>query len=240
MSSNGPDDERQKLISYALRHPRGRYDSVRTSQLSGIPRSTIYEWRRSGVFMPDYDHESPTAWSYRDLVYLRLLAWLRQGGMERHTAADQVRNVRNEIASGRGVRYLHATRTELLADEERTSRTTGQSLLPFDDLYGLLRTFDLEDPVKELAHGELRRLWAPDLVTPSSFTFISPWVMAGDPCVTRTRIPTASVHALREERNLRSADIVELYAGLTIEAADDAYLLERRLRGLEPTDVAAA
>jgi uncharacterized protein (DUF433 family) len=64
--------------------------------------------------------------------------------------------------------------------------------------------------------------------------------MAGDPCVTRTRIPTASVHALREERNLRSADIVELYAGLTIEAADDAYLLERRLRGLEPTDVAAA
>ena len=64
MSTNGPDDQRQKLISYALRHPRGRYESVpRTSQLSGIPRSTIYEWRRSGVFMPDDDHESPTAWS---------------------------------------------------------------------------------------------------------------------------------------------------------------------------------
>lgn len=238
--SNGPDDERQKLIAYALRHPRGRYEAVRTAQLSGIPRSTIYEWRRNGVFLPDYDHESPTAWSYRDLVYLRLLAWLRQAGMERRTAAEQVRAVKHEVASGREIRFLFASKTVLVADEERTSRIGGQSLLPFDDLVGLLRTFNLLEPVAELGGRELRRLWAPDLVTPSSFTFISPWVMAGDPCIARTRIPTASIHALREERGLASAEIVDLYPGLAIEAADDAYVLERRLRGLEPPDAAAA
>ena len=234
------DDLARKTVMYALRHARGRYDNPRTSQLSGIPSSTLYEWRRNDIYVPDFDGDAPTAWSYRDLVYLRLLAWLRQVGMERHTASEQVRIIKDEVASGREIQYLFADRDTLVADEERTSRVTGENLLPFDDLLGLFRTFDLLEPVAELGGNELRRLWAPDLVTPSSFTFISPWVMAGDPCVACTRIPTASIHALREERGLASAEIVDLYPGLTIEAADDAYVLERRLRGLElPANAAA-
>lgn len=234
------NEQARKIVMYALRHARGRYESGRASQLSGIPRSTVYEWRRSKIYVPDFDAEAPTAWSYRDLVYLRLLAWLRQVGMERHTAANQVSTIKKEVASGREIRRLFASRDTLVADDERTSRVTGHSLLPFDDLFGLFRVFDLLEPIAELGGKELRRLWAPDLVTPSSFTFISPWVMAGDPCVARTRIPTASIHALREERGLESARIVELYPGLTVEAADDAYGLERRLRGQDPPDVATA
>ena len=225
---------------YALRHPRGRYESPRASQLSGIPRSTIYDWRRNQVFVPDFDDEMPAAWSYRDLVYLRLLAWLRQGGMERGLAAENVRTVKREVASGRAIRYLYASKTLLVADEERTSRVGSQNLLPFNDLFTLVSRFDLLEPVKELGGGEFGRLWAPDLVSPSQHTFISPWVMAGDPCVARTRIPTSSIHALREERGLAAMEITELYRGLTVEAADDAYILERRLRGLEPPDAAAA
>jgi len=230
----------QKTVMYALRHPRGRYDNSRTSQLSGVPGSTIYEWRRNEIYVPDFSDDSPAAWSYRDLVYLRLLAWLRQGGMERHTASGQVRRVKTEVASGRDVRYLFANRDTLVADKERTSRVTGENLLPFDDLFELFRTFDLLEPIKELRGDHPSRLWAPNLVTPSSLTFISPWVMAGDPCIARTRVPTASIHALREERGLSNAQIVELYPGLTVEAVDDAYLLERHLRGHElPESVAA-
>jgi uncharacterized protein (DUF433 family) len=225
---------------YALRHPRGRYESHRAAQLSGIPRSTIYDWRRNDIFLPDFDEEAPTAWSYRDLVYLRLLAWLRQGGMERQTAAEQVRTLKGEIASGREIRFLFASKTLLVADEERTSRIGGQNLLPFDTLLDLVSKFDLLEPVNELGGGDTGRLWAPHLVSPSPHTFISPWVMAGDPCVARTRIPTASIHALREDRGLTGAEIVDLYPGLTVEAADDAYVLERRLRGQEPQDAAAA
>jgi uncharacterized protein (DUF433 family) len=234
------DEKARKTVMYALRHPRGRYESGRASQLSGIPRSTVYEWRRHGIYVPDFDGETPTAWSYRDLVYLRLLAWLRQVGMERHTAAGQVSTIKKQVASGREIHYLFASKDTLVADEERTSRVTGHSLLPFDDLFELFRTFNLLEPIAELGGAEFGRLWAPDLVTPSSFTYISPWVMAGDPCVARTRIPTASIYALRKERGLESARIVELYSGLTVEAADDAYGLERRLRGQDPPDVAAA
>jgi uncharacterized protein (DUF433 family) len=230
----------RKTVMYALRHVRGRYDNARTSQLSGIPSSTLYEWRRNDIYRPDFDGETPAGWSYRDLIYLRLLAWLRQLGMERHKAAEQVQTVKTEVAGGREIHYLFANRVTLVADEERISRVTGENLLPFDDLAGLFRTFDLMEPVKELRGADHARLWAPDLVTPSSFTFISPWVMAGDPCVVRTRIPTASIHALREDRGLTNGEIVELYPGLTSEAADDAYVLERRLRGIELPASAAA
>jgi uncharacterized protein (DUF433 family) len=71
-------------------------------------------------------------------------------------------------------------------------------------------------------------------------TSISPWVLAGDPCVRGTRIPTAAIRALREDRGLTFANIVELYPGLSTEAAEDADLLERRLRGLELPERAAA
>ncbi|MGH9157523.1 MAG: hypothetical protein ACRD1K_17195 [Acidimicrobiales bacterium] len=36
-------------------------------------------------------------------------------------------------------------------------------------------------------------------------------MLAGDPCVDRTRIPTAAIHALREQRGLSNDGIVALY-----------------------------
>jgi uncharacterized protein (DUF433 family) len=233
------DKNNRKTVLYALRHARGRYNNARTSQLSGIPSSTLYEWRRNSVYVPDFDSDTPTAWSYRDLIYLRLLAWLRQGGMERHIASQQIGSLKQQIARGHEIQYLYANSETLVADAERVNRITGASLLPFDNLSALFRVFNILEPVRELSN-EQRRLWAPDLVQPSLHTFISPWVMAGDPCVAQTRIPTASIHALREERGLESAEIVELYPGLTLEAADDAQLLERRLRGADLPDSSAA
>jgi uncharacterized protein (DUF433 family) len=234
------DAQTQKTVMYALRHARGRYVADRASQLSGIPRSTLYDWRREDIYVPDFDAGDPTAWSYRDLVYLRLLGWLRNVGMPRPAAANRVKSVKRLIEKGDDVRLLHATHKTLLINEEATTRFDEPNLLPFDNLFGLVSTFDLLDPIEELRRRGQNRLWAPDLVTPSDHTFISPWVLAGDPCVEATRIPTSAIHALREERGLSSAEVVELYPGLTIEAADDAHVLEQRLRGLELPEPLAA
>lgn len=225
-----PSDEVSQRVIYALRYPRGRYLADRTSQLSGVPRSTIYDWRREGVYVPDFDHSDPIAWSYRDLVFLRLLAWLRQGGMERRTAATSVAKVKSHISRGNEVRYLRANSQTLLLDDEAMNRFSGVNVLPFENLSGLLSTFDLHEPIEELRRRGQQRVWAPDLVTPSKHTFISPWVMAGDPCVERTRIPTSAIYALRSERGLARDEIVALYPGLTKDAAEDAFRLEQRLR----------
>lgn len=230
--------ERQS-VAYALRHPRGRYVAERASQLSGVPKSTVYDWRRNDVYVPDFNEASPAAWSYRDLVLLRLMAWLRQGGMPRPTASDKVRSVKDQLSKGVDVRLIHATKTDVVleSDQDEPVSDDRENLLPSSDFYRLLGTFDLHEPIDELRRPGDRPVWAPDLVMPSTHSFISPWVMAGDPCIDRTRIPTSSVYALRTERSLPTSAIVKLYPDLTPEAVDDAIELESRLNadGIERT-----
>lgn len=221
------EGHRQELLS-AMRLPRGRYPAERASQLSGVPASTMYDWQRHNIYVPDFGGASPMAWSYRDLVYLRLLAWLRQLKTPRPVAAQRVRDVREFVDGGGELRTIRATADAVVFDDEPSDRRTGANHLPFDDFTGLLSVFDLLDPVHELGP---RALWGPDLVTPSAHSYISPWVLGGDPCIENTRIPTATVLALREERGLTTAQIVELYPGLASAAAEDAYDLEQRLRG---------
>ena len=128
----------------------------------------------------------------------------------------------------------------LLVDDEVSSRFSGVNMLPFENLLDLLSTFDLLEPIEELRRRGQVRVWAPDLVTPSEHTFISPWVLAGDPCVQQTRIPTSAIYALHSERGLGTNEIAALYPGLTAEATADAYRLERRLRVPEPPEPVAA
>ena len=231
----------RETIAHALRHERGRYSAERASQLSGIPKSTVYNWRRERILEPDFTVATPVMWSYRDLVLLRLLAWLRQGGMQRPLAAKKIRYVKKKLSSGAGIRLIHATRQDLVLDDAHGTAFDDDrdNLLPSSDFYGLLATFDLHEPIKELRSSHDRPVWAPNLVTPSEHSFISPWVMAGDPCVERTRIPTAAIYALRSERALPVGAIVELYPGLTAQAAQDAIRLEGRLRGVDIDELAA-
>jgi uncharacterized protein (DUF433 family) len=173
-------------------------------------------------------------------VYLRLLGWLRHLGTPLAAAARRVGAVKALIEKGDDVGDLRANGKTLLINEEATSRFDEPNLLPFHNLFGLVSTFDLIDPIDELRRRGQNRLWGPDLVTPSDHTFISPWILAGDPCVDGTRIPTSAIHALREDRGLGSAEVVELYPGLTGDAADDAHALEQHLRGFTLPEPLAA
>lgn len=213
----------------ALAYPRGRYPVERAAQLSGVPRSTLYDWRREGIYLPDFRNASPVAWSYRDLVFVRLLAWLRQARWPRPDAAAAVSDVRRRASAGEPLHYVRADSSSLYVGDEPFGPEP--NLLPFNNVVSLLAMFDLAKPIEELRNGRTGRLWAPDLVAPSAHTAISPDVLAGEPCVVRTRIPTSTVAALVADRGLGAPDIVRLYPDLTLETAEDALLLERRLRG---------
>jgi uncharacterized protein (DUF433 family) len=113
----------------------------------------------------------------------------------------------------------------VLLGEETIDRLTGQQVLA--GMAQFLAVFDLLEPIAELGR---KRLWGPDLLAPSHLTAISPWVMGGEPVVRSTRIPTASLHSLRNERGLETARIVALYPELGADQVDDAIALEDRLR----------
>ncbi len=218
--------DEQQLVLFAFRHPRGRYSAERAGQLSGVPARTLYDWADAGVLVPDYATAHPKAWSYRDLGFVRLLAWLRQQGQDRPQAAARIAALRAIMAvAAQQVTEVRSDGSIVLLGEETVDRLTGQQI--FDGMTGFLAVFDLLEPIAELGR---KRLWGPDLLAPSHLTVISPWVMGGEPVVRATRIPTASLHALHHERGLDADRIVALYPELDTEQVDDAIALEDRLR----------
>jgi uncharacterized protein (DUF433 family) len=219
--------EERAYLREALRRPMGQYRARRAAQLSGIPQRTLYDWARHDVLTPDYPGR-PTRWSYRDLVYLRLLAWLRGKGMPRPDAAARVRDIRAFLqAPGEGRTTLRSDGIGLLIGDENVDRLSGQAVL--DGMLNYFDVFDLTAPIKVAEWGR-RRLWGPNLVRPSGHTSISPLVMAGEPCVRGTRVPTSVLYALRAERGLQPAQLARLYPGLEPDEVADALALENRLR----------
>lgn len=219
-------EHEQQLVLFAFRHPRGRYAAERAGQLSGVPARTLYDWANATVLVPDFAGSKPKAWSYRDLGFARLLAWLRQQEHDRPKAAERVAGLRHIMADAtQQVTEVRADRSIVLLGEETVDRLTGQQVL--DGMASFLAVFDLLEPIAELGS---KRLWGPDLLAPSPLTAISPWVMGGEPVVRSTRIPTASLHALRHDRGLDTTRIVALYPELDASEVDDAIALEDRLR----------
>lgn len=218
----------------ALRSVRGRYTAERASQLSGVPARTLYHWAQTQSLVPDWAGGTPLGWSYRDVVYARLLAWLRSKDMPLPAATQYVASIRGAMATASIDPHLHSDGRVVLAGSEQIDRLSGQAI--FDGLVGYLDEFDIQVPIAEVS---TKHLWGPDLLRPSAHTYLSPWVVGGEPCVDHTRIPTISIYALHRDRSLTPKQIVAMYPGLTIEAAEDALLLESKLHH-EDVDAPAA
>lgn len=213
------------LVLRALRHPRGRYSAERAHQLSAVPARTLHDWATAGVLVPDWFAAKPRGWSYRDIVYARLMAWLRSKHMDRASAAERVRHVREMLATSDIDPKIHSDGRIFLIGDDEVDRFTGQQ--GFDAVIELLDVFELAEPIEGVSQGDL---WGPSLVHPSTHTFISPWVLGGEPCIEGSRVPSATVHALSVERGLDAEAIHVLYDFLPTEAIEDALRLEARLR----------
>lgn len=217
--------EERSVVLRALKHPRGRYDAERASQLSGIPARTLHDWATAEVLVPDWVGARPRGWSYRDIVFARLLGWLRSKHMERDEAARRVAAVRERLVADDVDTNLRSDGRILLMGDEQSDGLTGQQV--FDSVAQFLDVFELTEPIEGVSTRSLR---APNLVRPSSFTYISPWVAAGEPCVVESRVPSAALFALHRDRGLGSDQIQDLYPFLSTEAVDDALHLEAELR----------
>lgn len=219
--------EEYRTIARALRRPVGRYSVERASQLSGVPRSTLYDWAKKNSLTPDFYDWNPKQWSYRDLVLARFFAWIRSKGMPASVTAREIADIRRRLAD----RTLdpsvpiRANKLGVFPDGEYIDEVTGVSAMP--SILEMLQTFNLLEPVDDVS-----AMWGPSLVHPSEWTMISPDVFAGEPTIRRTRIPTAALFALEQDRGLDSDDIARIYPGLTAEQVDDGLKLEHRIRGL--------
>lgn len=219
-------DEESGIVWDSLAQPIGRYDSDRASQLSGIPRRTINYWFQQQLLIPDEPLDR--RWSYRDLVFLRVFAWLRTKRMPPEAAAYRVNALRrahfDQVARITSVR---SQGKELLLGDESIDRISGEMV--FSEVASFFSELRLE-ALTGAADLQSGRYQGPDLLRPRPRITIRPAVLSGEPCIRGTRIATSALYTLSQERGLEPARIARLYPGTTRVDVTQAIDLEESLR----------
>ncbi len=193
------------------------------------------QWARSGRLTPDWNSLRPRGWSYRDLLYLRLFAWLRKRGMDSTGASQRVRLIRDVLALEHIDPTIRSDGQHAFLSDETSDRFSGQET--FAGMTFFLSVFEVAQPINEVSRSAM---WGPGLVYPSTHTHISPWVLSGEPCVAHSRIPTSSLFVLRQKRSLPVEKIQLLYPHIRVAAIKDAIGLEENLRSRESRGNATA
>ena len=226
MSSWQYSEEERRTLLLAFRYPRGRYGAGRASQLSGVPERTVYHWAQTQVLVPDFANEHPKTWSYRDLVFLRLLVFLRSHDVELRRSADFVAGLREDLSSGElsvDATRLSAADGAVAVGDEILEGLGGQGV--FNTMVDVVGHFDL---LADLGLGQVQ-MNGPNLVRPSHHTSMSPWVVGGEPVIRGSRIPTVAIVTLHRDRLLNAEAIVNLYPTITLADVDDALAFESSL-----------
>jgi uncharacterized protein (DUF433 family)/DNA-binding transcriptional MerR regulator len=220
--------EQRREIWERLSRPIGRYDAERASQLSGVPERTVHRWAEQGVITPDYQATPILHWSYRDLVLLRLAAWLRTKGMQPLWVGERTKAVKEWLEDPKNeISILRSQGQSMIVGDETIDRLTGETLIP--QVVAFISVWSI---FESLPQGRRRQLWGPDLIKPTRRIRIVPWVMAGEPCVEGSRVPTSTLFAIHQQRGLAPSKITQLYPTLSLDEVVDAIELEGRLRKL--------
>jgi len=207
----------------------GCYDARRAAALSGVPKSTVYDWARKGVVIPTVSPEREKLWSYADLMALRVVSWLRhpKSDGDQVRPASAMRQVRDALTQldqrgldlwdGRASQSpLYVDRRgRIIIDEDGSKHDlTGQGVMA--EYLDLLGPFESAEGI------------GPDLRRPREHLRIVPGKCAGEPHVAGTRLTTLTIAALAE-RGYTLDELVELYPDEGRESLAEAVDLERSL-----------
>jgi uncharacterized protein (DUF433 family)/DNA-binding transcriptional MerR regulator len=192
----------------------GYYEAVRAAALSGVPKSTVYEWHRTGLVVPSGSRTKEMLWSYADLLKLRLIRWLRTEKPDvARTKMAEVREALDQLGDrlwddhGDAPRpTVMVTRQGRIVLTDELPRTVSGQLL--------IHTFDLFAP-----EGMV------DLRQPRRLLRIHPGRVSGEPHLVHSRLTTRAVAGL-VRRGLSLELIAQLYPRDDPEGIAEAIDLE--------------
>jgi uncharacterized protein (DUF433 family)/DNA-binding transcriptional MerR regulator len=199
----------------------GCYSAARAAALSGVPKSTVYDWARKGVVVPSVSPVQEKLWSFQDLLVLRAVQWLRR--RKEGVPASPMPQVRaaleQTVKDGRSpwsdpnVRITVDLTGRIFVDEAsgEPRDVHGQSIWEFNDRLDLLGAFD---------HGL-------HLVSPTEHITIRPSRLSGEPHLKDTRITTLGLASLAAD-GYESRQIAELFE-LPVDRVEEAIDYEARL-----------
>jgi len=209
---------------------QGFYTTAHVSRLTGIPTSTLYQWRERGIIRPSLqmmDRKKVVAegYSYSDLTLIRILKALRDKHLDFTSAGNALRHLYERLGppnKGWANERVYVVRGHIFADrpdEWEVTDATGFGQKVAEVMFG-----DLFEELRDLEEGA-------SLIVPTQFrkyVQIDPEIMGGEPVIRDTRLPTATVLAMLD-RYKTIDKLVQLYRPIPREKIERAIEYERYL-----------
>lgn len=207
----------------------GAYPADRAAALAGVPKSTLHYWARTELVVPSVSSSKLKRWSYADLLELRLINWLRQDKPpDLNISRTSIHRIRQTLARVEQLgERLHERSLEVYVDHRGRLVFEGAEGLHIPLGKGIAQGL-VDTRVDLMRPFEARGLSGPDLVQPRPTLRILPGKLSGEPHVEETRIPTQTLMGL-SRRGFEPAQIIELYAPLSLESVEQALELEVQL-----------
>lgn len=200
------------------------YTAELASKLSGASMSQLLRLRQNGVLIPEHGSTREVLYSYRDVVALRSIMWLRS-----EFSLQQIRKVisyldrvdlgRNHLAE---IQFATVGRDILVRDEDG-----------FTDVLAQAGTREIAEPtsLKDIfaPFRAYRGRAVPDFQRPSEHLTIDPDRMGGLPVVEGTRIPFDTIAQLVDFDTIHPDDVAHYFPRVNAAQALDAVEFARSL-----------
>ena len=186
------------------------------SKMSGASINQLRYWHREGILVPEIEHIArPYLYSYRDIVALRTVAWLRSDHslQQIRKSLDLVRDLDTAahpsefkiMKLGKSIGFVRSTDGAMID----VAKEPGQEVLgTLENVFGAFVT--------------RRKKKVDPLLHPRPGVEVNPDRLGGWPTISGTRIPFDTIARLVEDGSVDPEDAERYYPGVSADAAQDA------------------
>ena len=198
-----------------------------TATLTGTSTRQLYDWRRKGVLVPEVSPSSPALYSFRDLVAVRTVAFLR--------SQISFQKVRVAFENLRQLDYLdHPSTYKFGTDGNTIAVEDGNgTVIDLVSNKGQYVMFTLEEIFREFTNFAGNKVV--DFERPLPHLEVNPRRMGGWPTIAGTRVPYDAISDLLDDGFYSLEDVQHFYPTVEPLEARDAIrfseLVESHKRG---------
>lgn len=195
------------------------------SVLSGATPSQLYRWRSSGLVVPEVKPYKPPLYSFRDLLLLRSIVFLRA-----HTSSQKIHKAFENLPDVVDAVEHPSKYTFGVDDETIYLGTESGEAVDILKRVGHVTLFSFTDMLQSFPN--FRGTPVPNLRRPSAHLEVRPQRMGGWPTIEGTRVPYDTIARLVDYQTVTPEDVPDFYPTVTAEAAEDAVSFAARVEAV--------
>jgi len=193
------------------------------SKMSGASVSQLAHWRKTDVLVPEIENQTaPYLYSFRDIVALRMFAWLR--------GDHSLQMIRKSLDTLRDLDMVeHPSAYQLFKLGESIGVVASDQAIDVAKHPGQATIGTLADVFAEFETVKKRRV--DPLLRPRPGVEVNPSRLGGWPTITGTRIPFDLVAELVSDGSVPLDHVGQFYPGVSADDARDALDYQRSISG---------